>query len=79
VCWNLAPRRNCPRGRLGRRGAGHDDDDDNNNNNNNNISWSTVYLGKLNSLCCQSRNSPHFYETQRFFTVLTSARHLSLS
>jgi hypothetical protein len=41
--------------------------------------WSRVPLEKLASVCSQSRNSPHFYETRKFFTVLTSARHPSLS
>jgi hypothetical protein len=40
---------------------------------------STVLLEKLTSLCSQSRNFPQFYVTRRFFTVLTIARHLSLS
>jgi hypothetical protein len=40
--------------------------------------WSRV-LEKLTSLCSQSRNSPHFYGTRMFFTVLTGASHLSLS
>jgi hypothetical protein len=41
--------------------------------------WSRVLLEKVTSLCSQTRNSPHFSGTWRFFTVLTSARHLSLS
>jgi hypothetical protein len=41
--------------------------------------WSRVLLEKLTSLCSYSINSPHFYGTRKFFTVLTSARHLSLS
>jgi hypothetical protein len=42
------------------------------------IPWSRV-LEKLTILCSWSRNSLHFYGTRKFFTVLTSARHLSLS
>jgi hypothetical protein len=38
----------------------------------------TVLHEKLISLCIYSRNFPHFYETRRFFTEPTSARHLSL-
>jgi hypothetical protein len=41
--------------------------------------WSQVLLEKLTSHCSYSRNSPHFYGTRKFFTVLTSARHPSLS
>jgi hypothetical protein len=41
--------------------------------------WSRVLLEKLTSLCSQSRNSPHFYGTRKFSTILTSAGHLSLS
>jgi hypothetical protein len=40
---------------------------------------SRVLLENLTSLCSQSRNSPYFYGTRKFFTVLTSARHLSLT
>jgi hypothetical protein len=41
--------------------------------------WSRVLLEKLTSLWSQSRNSSHVYGIRRFFTVLTSSRHLSLS
>jgi hypothetical protein len=41
--------------------------------------WSRVLLEKLTRLCRQSRNSPHFYGTRKFFTVLTSSPHSSLS
>jgi hypothetical protein len=41
--------------------------------------WSRILLEKLTSLCSYSKNSPHFYGTRRFFTILISARHLSLS
>jgi hypothetical protein len=41
--------------------------------------YSRVLLEKSTSLFSKSRNSPHFYGTVRFFTVLTSAHHLSLS
>jgi hypothetical protein len=42
-------------------------------------SYSTILLGKLTSIFSQSKNSPQYYGTRRFFTELTSARHLSLS
>jgi hypothetical protein len=41
--------------------------------------WSRVLLEKLTRLCNLSRNFPHFYGIRRFFILLTSARHLSLS
>ena len=39
--------------------------------------WSTVLLEKLNHLQLVKK-FPAFYETQRFITAFTSARHLSL-
>jgi hypothetical protein len=32
--------------------------------------WSGVLLEKLTSLCSYTRNSPHFYGTQKFFYTL---------
>jgi len=40
--------------------------------------WSTVLLQKLTGFAASQEN-PHIFGTQRFITVLTGARHLSLS
>ena len=52
----------------------------NNNNNNNNLftPWSRILLEKLTGSAA-SHEIPRIFGTRRFITVLTSARHLSLS
>jgi len=40
--------------------------------------WSIVLLEKL-TVSAASQEIPHIFGTQRFITILTSARHLSLS
>ena len=50
----------------------------NNNNNNNNNTCSTVLLEKLTGSQLVKK-FPTFYESRRFITAFTSARHLSLS
>jgi len=40
--------------------------------------WTRVLLEKLN-VYAASQEIPHIFGTRRFLTVLTSARHLSLS
>jgi hypothetical protein len=42
------------------------------------IPWSRVLLEKLTGFA-DSQEIPRIYGTQKFITVLTSARHLSLS
>ena len=40
--------------------------------------WSRVLLEKLTGFAA-SQETPHIFGTRKFITVLTSARHLSLS
>jgi hypothetical protein len=41
--------------------------------------WSIVLFEKLTVNCAASQEIPHIYRTQKFLTVPTRARHLSLS